>query len=217
MTHHSREIRKGRKFEQVLAGAREVFLARGFEGASVDAIARASGVSKATLYSYFPDKQLLFLEVARAECLRQSEEAMIEAADGRSVRETLRDIGWRMTGFFLSDFGLQVFRICVAEAERFPEVAQDFYRSGPELARRRLSDYLAGCEARGLLAIGDCQLAADQFVELCKADLFYRRLFNLRGPATDLERDRVVTAAVETFLARYEHPALVASGRPATG
>ncbi|WP_372674886.1 TetR/AcrR family transcriptional regulator, partial [Aquicoccus sp.] len=48
--------RSGRKFDQVLEGARKVFMADGFERASVDDIARAAGVSKATLYSYFPDK-----------------------------------------------------------------------------------------------------------------------------------------------------------------
>ena len=56
-------LRKGRKVEQVLAGAREVFLRDGFEGASVDEIAKVSGVSKATLYSYFSDKRRLFQEV----------------------------------------------------------------------------------------------------------------------------------------------------------
>ena len=47
-------LRKGRKVDQVLAGAREIFLRDGFEGASVDDIARASGVSKATLYTFTP-------------------------------------------------------------------------------------------------------------------------------------------------------------------
>ena len=59
--------RSGRKFDQVLAGAREVFLANGFEGASMDDIARVAGVSKATLYSYFPDKRILFTEVVTTE------------------------------------------------------------------------------------------------------------------------------------------------------
>ena len=62
-------VRTGRKFDQVLEGARTIFLAVGFEGASVDDIAREAGVSKATLYSYFPDKRLLFTEVARTECV----------------------------------------------------------------------------------------------------------------------------------------------------
>ena len=68
MTETAAIVRTGRKFDQVIAGARAVFLADGFEGASVDDIAKAAGVSKATLYSYFPDKRLLFLEVARTEC-----------------------------------------------------------------------------------------------------------------------------------------------------
>jgi TetR/AcrR family transcriptional repressor of mexJK operon len=67
------QIRKGRKFDQVIEGAKAVFLREGFEGASVDEIARDAGVSKATLYSYFPDKQHLFLAVLETECAHQSE------------------------------------------------------------------------------------------------------------------------------------------------
>ena len=57
------QINRGRKFDQVLEGARTIFLRDGFDGASVDDIAKEAGVSKATLYSYFPDKRLMFVEV----------------------------------------------------------------------------------------------------------------------------------------------------------
>jgi len=98
------QIRKGRKFDQVLNGARAVFMRDGFEGASVDEIAKTAGVSKATLYSYFPDKRLLFAEVAKAECLRQAENAL-ELADGcTDPRQVLREAGSRIIGFFRSDF-----------------------------------------------------------------------------------------------------------------
>ncbi|MGB1035103.1 MAG: TetR/AcrR family transcriptional regulator, partial [Primorskyibacter sp.] len=70
------KIRKGRKYDQVLDGARAVFLAHGFEGASVDDIARAAGVSKATLYSYFADKRVLFMEVASQQCQAQADLAL---------------------------------------------------------------------------------------------------------------------------------------------
>jgi len=167
------------------------------------AIARAAGVAKATLYSCVPDKQHLFLEVAKAECLRQADEAMIEAQSGPSVEQTLTDVARRMTAFFLSDFGQQVFRICVAEAERFPELARTFYESGPALARRRLADYFAAAVARGELDIPDCQLAADQFAELCKADLFPRRMFQMQTDIPPEDVERVIRGAVEMFLARY--------------
>lgn len=58
---------RGRKFMQVLEGARTVFLRDGFDGASVDEIARQAAVSKAKLYSYFPDKRTMFSEVFRSE------------------------------------------------------------------------------------------------------------------------------------------------------
>lgn len=203
MTQHSPRIRKGRKFDQVVAGARDVFMREGYQGASVDSIAKAAGVSKATLYSYFPDKKLLFLEVAKAECLRQSETAMVQARSGATTAETLTDIADRMTRFFLSDFGQQVFRICVAEAERFPELGRTFYQSGPELARARLVGFLHCAMERGDLVIDDVDLAADQFAELCKADLFPRLMFNTCTSVTEPERQRVIRGAVDMFMARY--------------
>lgn len=49
--------------EKVLHAAIALFAERGFESASMDAIARASGVSKATIYNHWRDKEALLLEV----------------------------------------------------------------------------------------------------------------------------------------------------------
>lgn len=198
-----RRIKKGRKYDDVVNGACDVFMREGYEGASVDSIAKAAGVSKATLYSYFPDKKLLFLEVAQAECLRQAEMSLEFSKSGQSAEATLTDLARRLTGLILSKFGLQVFRICVAESDRFPELGRTFYKSGPELARLRLVDYLHAAVARKELNIDDCDLAADQFAELCKADLFPRLIFNIIEEPRQDEIDRVIKGAVETFMARY--------------
>jgi AcrR family transcriptional regulator len=196
-------VRKGRKFDQVLDGAREVFLRDGFEGASVDDIARAAGVSKATLYSYFPDKRLLFLEVAKAECRRQADEAEALISDDAPVADVLRLAGERIVAFGQSDFGQKIFRICVAESERFPQLGHDFYHSGPMLIRERLSVYLAKAVARGEVAIGDIALAADQFAQLCKGDLHDRVIFGVAGEGSARDIRRVVDGAVAMFMARY--------------
>ncbi|SNS57085.1 transcriptional regulator, TetR family [[Luteovulum] sphaeroides subsp. megalophilum] len=195
--------RKGRKMPQVLEGARTIFLRDGFEGASVDDIARAAGVSKATLYSYFPDKRLLFLEVAKAECLRQSEEAVALITADLAPRAVLTLAATRIVAFVLSDFGIRTYRICVAEADRFPELGHEFYESGPALVRQRIVDYLAQAVGRGELAIDDLELAADQFAELCKADLFNRIVFGVGSTVSEAERQKVAQGAVEMFLARY--------------
>lgn len=195
-------VRRGRKFDQVLAGARDVFLRDGFEGASVDEIARAAGVSKATLYSYFPDKRLLFMEVARAECLRAADEAEALIDDGAAVADVLRLAGERIVTFAQSDFGQRMFRLCVAEADRFPALGAAFYDSGPLLIRARLVAYLEKAVARGEVRIDDLPLAADQFAQLCKADLHDRVVFG-QGAAAPRAVARVVEGAVEMFMARY--------------
>lgn len=196
-------IKRGRKFDQVLEGARTVFLRDGFEGASVDDIAAEAGVSKATLYSYFPDKRILFVEVAKGECRRQADEAEALVALTAPPDCVLPVAARRIIDFSLSEIGTAVFRICVAEADRFPELGREFYASGPALVRERLAAYLNGAVARGELVIDDVHLAADQFAELCKADIFPCVCFGIKRSFTEADRERVARGAVEMFLARY--------------
>ena len=196
-------IRKGRKYDQVLDGARSVFLRDGFEGASVDDISRAAGVSKATLYSYFADKRLLFLEVARMECRRQTDETEALICQATDVHDVLTIAATRLVEFFLSDFSIRVFRICAAESDRFPQIGQEFFETGPAEVRHRLVEYLTYAEGQGQVAVADKPLAADQFLELCKAELFPKAMFGVGGPASEADKARVAKGAVEMFLARY--------------
>ncbi len=203
MTFAAPRLRKGRKFEQVVEGARAVFMAAGYDGASVDEIARVAGVSKATLYSYFPDKQVLFTEVARRECLRQADEAHELIDSAAPPAKVLDALARRIIAFYTSDFGRNMFRICVSEVDRFPELGQRFYDSGPQLARERLGGYLQAATARGELAIDDIDLAADQFLQLCHVDLMDRVACQVQLSFTGAEIDRVVQGAVRMFLACY--------------
>ncbi|KIC13953.1 TetR/AcrR family transcriptional regulator [Leisingera sp. ANG-Vp] len=203
MNQQASVLRTGRKFDQVLEGAREVFLADGFEGASVDKIAKAAGVSKATLYSYFPDKRMLFMEVVRSVCVQQAENPLDLAAASCGPQEVLRVAAEHVHGVLMGGISLQLFRIFVAEADRFPELGPMFYESGPMVLHGQIRDYLAVAAERGELAIADVDLAAAQFVELCKADIFLRFLFNVDEAFSEAERKRVIDGAIGTFMARY--------------
>ncbi|MFQ6546372.1 TetR/AcrR family transcriptional regulator [Aestuariibius sp. 2305UL40-4] len=196
--------KRGRKIEQVLEGARTVFMADGFEGASVDDIAKTAGVSKATLYSYFPDKKLLFMEVARLECLRMAENYDQVLHEGSDVRIALKSMGMDLMTLITSDFGLNVFRICVAESDRFPELGRQFFENGPMKVRAMTIDYLDQQIAAGKLKIKDCALAADQFAEMCKADIFPCMVFGIDQKPSKDRIEHIVDEAVETFMARYE-------------
>ena len=196
-------IKQGRKWDQVLEGARKVFLRDGFEGASVDDIVREAGVSKATLYSYFPDKRLLFLEVAKTECAAQSDAAVAQVEASGDIREVMTTAAKRMVRFFMSDVGLQVHRIVVGESQRFPEIGREFFESGPARVHAILRQYLQKAVEDGELEIDDIDLAADQLPELCKAGLHLKMVLGLRDAPTEEEIDRVIDGAVDMFLARY--------------
>lgn len=196
-------VRTGRKFDQVLEGARQVFMADGFEGASVDDIARAAGVSKATLYSYFPDKRLLFMEVARTECARMADKALELIDENQGPHVVLSVAAKQIVTFLLSGFAHQIFRICVAERDRFPELGRAFYASGPEMGRARLCEYLSEAVARGELRIDNLTMAAEQFSELCKSSLWIRAVLGIQSEFSEAEIDNVVSEAVKTFMARY--------------
>jgi len=196
-------VKRGRKYDEVLAGARHVFLREGYDGASMDEIARAASVSKATLYSYFSDKRLLFLEVARAEIATLTDRAMSDIDRTARPAQVLTQAAETIIGFSLSVVGLGIVRLCIAEGERFPELAQAFFEAGPMATRAALCDYFAEAEARGELRIDNLPLAADQFVELCRADLQMRLLMRIPPNPSPAEIEQVVTGAVEMFLARY--------------
>ncbi|NIY73220.1 TetR/AcrR family transcriptional regulator [Marivivens donghaensis] len=203
MPDGDQDIKRGRKFEQVIEGAREVFLRDGFDGASVDDIAKAAGVSKATLYSYFPDKRLLFMEVARIECQVQAENISSRVDLKLSLPDMLNFAAREFIEILTRPFNRRMYRMCVAEAERFPAVGEQFYTCGPSNGRMKIGKFLKKYVERGELAIEDIDLAADQFEMLCKADIVDRGLFLNQSEFTDAEKKRVADGAVEMFLARY--------------
>src|SRR6185312_14690775 len=81
-----------RKVVLILEAARALFLEVGYGATSVDAIARAAGVSKATLYGHFPSKEALFEAVVVAQCRRHA--TAVEALDtaGDDVAGTLGEL-----------------------------------------------------------------------------------------------------------------------------
>lgn len=196
------QARRGRNFDQVLDGARSIFLRDGFERASVDDIARAAGVSKATIYAYLSDKELLFLKVMREECLRQTAAEALVPAD-LPVRRFLTLAAERILAFQLSDFGQRMFRIVVGEGAGFPGLGRQFHDFGPGLVCQRLGQHLRAYVASGQLKIEDIELAADQFAQLCKATITERLMLGIAEPVTAERAARITQGAVDMFLARY--------------
>jgi AcrR family transcriptional regulator len=191
------------KKRQIVDGARQVFLASGFDGASMGEIARAAGVSKGTLYVYFKNKEELFEAIVGEECQAQSAEIFAFDQNDHNVQANLNRIGVSFVSFLLRPGGVSALRTVIAISERMPEVGRKFYETGPARGAQRLADYLTAQVAAGVLKIEDCEVAAAQFIDACLATLFKPVLFNFTETPSRERIEYVVGIAVKAFLAAY--------------
>ena len=201
-TIHSFGEEDSSKRRQILDGARKVFMDLGFDGASMNEIARAAGVSKGTLYVYFADKSRLFEAMVEDEVLAKAKIAY-NLDPGRDVETTLREFGRAYIGSMCRPGGGSSIRTVMAIAERMPEVGCRFYQNVLARTINRLADYLQAHVGPNDLAIDDCGLAAAQFLQMCQATLFLPFVFQAE-PAPSAERiARVVDSATRLFLQTY--------------
>ncbi|WP_193176768.1 TetR/AcrR family transcriptional regulator [Oricola nitratireducens] len=192
------------KRQQILDGAKRVFMQVGFDAASMNDITREAGVSKGTIYVYFENKEDLFgalIDRERSALFASLADALKE---GGTVRETLMRYGVLLATRMTSVQVVRAQRMVIGVTERMPALGRRFFDTGPDSAKVLLSNYLERQIEAGLLDIPDRVLAAQQMFDLCTAGLFRSCIFGVReaSPPAD-EIERVVTSAVEMFLARY--------------
>ena len=191
------------KAESILAAARRMFLANGFGAVSMDAIAREAGASKATLYAYFASKEELFGAVVAHEGERYFRGFSARELDPREVEASLAEIAQRFLALVLSPDAIAVNRITVAEAVRFPQLGEVFWRAGPERTRAQIEAFLRRADEIGTLSVADPRLAAEQFIALLRGDRHLRQLLRLDTPAEPAELAVAARAAVATFLRAF--------------
>jgi AcrR family transcriptional regulator len=191
------------KARQILDGARRIFLRDGFDGASMNDIVRAAGVSKGTLYVYFPSKEELFAALIRHEKRQQAEQACAWADRGADVRAALLDVGRRFMTVMLKPDHMALVRIVVAVAPKFQEIGRTFYETGPKYGADRLAALIARHAERGELVVDDPRRAAIDFTQLCQGDLHRRVTFAIDEAISREEIAATVERAVDVFLAAY--------------
>src|SRR5436190_8515930 len=120
------------KRQQILDGARKVFLEHGFDGASMNDIVKAAGVSKGTIYAYFPSKEKLFEAMVFEDKRRAVERSFGRfIGDTRPAPEVLHDVARTMVGMLCTQPSLAYSRLVMAAAAKFPEIGRASYEAGP--------------------------------------------------------------------------------------
>jgi AcrR family transcriptional regulator len=197
------------KRRQIIDGARAVFLAKGFDAASMNDIARAAGVSKGTLYVYFKHKEELFEAIVEQECDAQAEGIFDLDPNDHNVEAVLTRLGVAYVRFLCRPEKASAIRTVIAIADRMPEVGRKFYESGPARGIGRLAEYFSTQIDAGVLQIEDIGIAAAQFMEATHAALFKPIVFNFASEPDSEQIERNVDVAVRAFLAAYRVPSAI--------
>ena len=190
------------KRRQILDGARTVFLASGFDAASMNEIARVAGVSKGTLYVYFDSKEALFEALVRLDKRAQAEQ-LCRVDEEADLRTALTDLGYRLISRMLEPSNVAHFRTVIAVASKFPGVGQAYYEAGPRFGMDRLKGYLRRHVEAGDLVIEDVEAAAHHFGDLCKSRYLLRAILAVEERPTEAELRTHIDRVVDVFLRAY--------------
>jgi AcrR family transcriptional regulator len=185
--------------ERILTVATRLFLEHGFGATSIEAVAATAGVSKRTFYHRFRDKPDLFRAVVHRLVAGWSTPFEQPAGAGESLEDVLHRTAQRILAAALSPEALALYRILIAEAPRFPELAAIMNRQGAARGMERIAQLLTRAAEAGELAIPDAGFATEQFVNMVLAAP-RRRALGIGKPMTSAELDRWMRRTVALFL-----------------
>jgi AcrR family transcriptional regulator len=197
------EARSGRqntRREALLRAAAEVFFEQGYAATSIDAIIERAGGSKRNIYDTFKNKEGLFSAIVTQNADRILSSLVIEGLEGRDLQETLTVFGRQLLEAYMSPSLLGVYRIAIAEANRFPDLVKAFYERGPGRATARLAEILEEAGKQGEVRTGDYSRMADQFVGMIRDNFHLQVALGLRPPPSAEEAREAVNSAVGIFL-----------------
>ena len=180
--------------DAIVEAASQTFRQKGYRATSVDTIARAAGVSKATLYAHFQNKEGLFKATVR-EFVGPILRLMPKAEPVTDVRAELLGFGERIHQAMLNPEKAEWDRMIVAISGQFPNLAKDYFEAGPARAFHQVSEFLRVQNDSGRLKVADPSFSADMLCGMLFGTKVLRNLiFNESAPFNRDHLEKTVDA-----------------------
>lgn len=159
------------KREQILTAAQRLFVERGFERTSMEAIREAAEVSKPTLYTHYQNKEALFADVVGNVVSSVAGEWIPSVENNNVALNTPQELSVALTAFaqhaiagLMRPEYIALVRLVVAEMPKFPQLGEIFRTAGPERGLRTFAVLLENACAHGSANIEDTEMAARLFI-----------------------------------------------------
>ena len=187
----------------ILLAAGQEFLESGYEGTSIDRIAEGAGVSKATVYSHFKNKEQLFEAVIhhKVESYDFGEDDGPELED---IKAGLEYLAMRFYELLNDPEVISMHRMVIGESQRHCEMAKLFYKNGPEKTKKAVAAYLDKQTRQKQLKIHDTSQAASQYLYMVAGEMLMRSMLNVPFNITKKAFKQHVSLTTEQFLRIYQ-------------
>jgi len=196
------------KRQQITQAATQLFLEHNFNAVSMDKIAQAAPVSKATLYKYFDSKHDLLVAVVDELCQTLTQTIDTLPVDPDKVEIHLKQIALSFMDLIYSQEGLAIYRLIIAECHASPELGELIYQSGPKNSLIQLEDYLQSLNNLPLFTIHHPDFAANAFFGLLKGELHFQCLLNITPPPSSVDKQTYINKIIPLYMQGFLHDTL---------
>jgi AcrR family transcriptional regulator len=186
---------------RILEAALKVFAEMGYSGATMEAVAAEAGLTKPTLYSYFPSKESLFQGMMLGK-----RDRMLDVFDHPSPEGMVQDLhtfAWDYADTVMRPDMLSLARLIIGEVQRFPEIGRAYQASGPDHLLRGIMRYLDSQRDAGRLEFEDTELAAQDLWGLILSAPRTQALYMPDSPPDRATLARYIDNGLRVFLRAY--------------
>lgn len=183
-----------------VAAARDAFLTNGYGATSMSAISATVGGSKTTLWTYFPSKQELFAAVCDDLVGRYGRALEVRLDPDQDLEDELRRFATALLETLHTPVIIDMHRLVIGEAGRFPELGAMMYERGQARGKARLALFFEEAMRRGKLRAGNGLSAAHHFAAMLQAGSAQRHMLGLEEAPHHAELGREADDAVRAFL-----------------
>ena len=195
-------VKTDAKRQEILDAAALVLREQGFSGASMAAVSKRIGASKATLYRYFSSKEDLFLTVLLDAAQDQAIKLFDLPRHSHDLRGVLERFGAHFLELALSPDVLTVRRILIAEGSR-SGLGQRLFDRGAKASWSKMADFLRHSVEAGRLRDADPWMMAMHLRGLLEADIVNRALLGADVDTRPANLRRCAASAVDVLLRAY--------------
>lgn len=184
----------------ILEAAKRMFIALGYEGCSMDAIAAEAGVSKLTVYSHFTDKDSLFASAIAAKCQESLPAPLFERSAGAPLEQVLSEVAQRYVELTRSQETLAVYRLLIAQSEQNPALSNMLFEAGPVRILESLTQLLSQANSQGELKVEHPRWSAEQFLSMLQSLYHVRALIGSKDIPSGAALQQHIERVVANFL-----------------